>query len=200
MNTFTLTKNMMAFNFTPTEIPEVILVTPQVFGDERWFFIESYHKDQFTQWGIDCEFIQDNHSKSKKWVFRWFHFQTQYTQAKLVRVTAWSVLDFAIDIRVDSATFGQHIMVLLSAENKQQLFVPKGFAHGFLTLEDNTEFLYKCDDIYAPEYDSGIVYNDSTLWIDRGSIMKQYNITELTLSEKDKQQQTLEEYKRNPIF
>ena len=187
---------MMAFTFTPTDIPEVVLITPQVFGDERWFFMESYHKDQFTQGGIDCEFIQDNHSKSKKGVFRWFHFQTQHTQAKLIRVSAWSVLDFAIDIRKDSPTFGQHIMVLLSAENKQQLFVPKGFAHGFLTLEDNTEFLYKCDDSYAPEYDSGILYNDPTLWIDREHIMQQYDIQELIISDKDKQQQTLEELRQ----
>ena len=190
----------MAFIFTPTHIPEVIIITPQVFGDERWFFMESYHKDQFAQWGIHCEFIQDNHSKSKKGVFRWFHFQTQHTQAKLVRVTAWSVLDFAIDLRISSSTFGQYVVIALSASNKQQLFVPKWFAHGFLTLEDDTEFLYKCDDIYAPQYDSGILYNDPTLWIDRTSIMKEHTITELTISEKDKQQQTLEEYKKHPIF
>ena len=190
----------MTFRYNPTYIPEVILITPQVFGDERWFFMESYQKHQFQQWGINCEFIQDNHSKSKKGVFRWFHFQTQHTQAKLVRVVSWSVLDFAIDSRTNSPTFGQHVMAFLSAENKQQLFIPKGFAHWFLTLEDNTEFLYKCDDIYATEFDSWILYNDPALWINRDTIMHDYNIRELVISDKDKKLQTLEEYTKNPSF
>ncbi len=191
---------MMSFTFVPTDIPEVIKIAPEVFGDERWFFMESYHRDAFLRWGIAATFIQDNHSKSKKGVFRGFHFQTQQAQSKLVRVVVWSVLDFAIDVRMGSRTFGHYVMVELSAQNKQQLFIPQGFAHGFLVLEDDTELLYKCDDIYAPQYDSGIIYNDPTLQIDRDATMTNYNISHLIISDKDKKNKTLEQYRQDPAF
>ena len=188
------------FNFIKTEIPDVIIVEPQVFWDERGFFMETYSKKEFVKAWIDTEFVQDNHSKSKKWVFRWFHFQTKNTQAKLVRVVSWAVLDFAIDLRKKSKTYWKYVAVELSAENKKQLFVPKWFAHWFLTLEDNTEFVYKCDDYYKPEYDWWIIYNDNDLNIDFEYIKKKYNINELVFSEKDKQHPTLKEfYKNNPF-
>lgn len=190
----------MSFVFSPTLLPEIILITPQIFGDERGFFMESYHKNAFLEAGITNEFIQDNHSKSKKWVLRGLHFQTQHTQAKLVRVTAWSVLDIVVDMRMSSPFFWKYIVIKLDAITKQMLFVPKGFAHGFLTLEDNTEFLYKCDDLYAPQFDSGLYYADLELWIDRVTIMNDYNITELIVSDKDKSLQTLDQYKKNPVF
>ena len=162
--------------------------------------MESYHKNAFYDAGITSEFIQDNHSKSKKWVLRGLHFQTQHTQAKLIRVTAWSVLDIVIDMRISSPFFGKYIIIKLDAITKQMLFVPKGFAHGFLTLEDNTEFLYKCDDLYVPQFDSGLCYADPELWIDRTLIMNDYNIAELIISDKDKSLQTLTQYKENPAF
>ena len=115
--------------------------------------METYSQKELTSHGIDAEFVQDNHSLSKSGVFRGFHFQTQHSQAKLVRVISGAVLDFAIDLRKDSPSYGQHISVELTAQNKKQLFVPRGFAHGFLTLSDNTEFVYKCDDYYMPQYD-----------------------------------------------
>lgn len=191
---------MNNFTIEDTVLQGVKLITPKVYGDERGFFMETYHRDAFVQWGIDTVFIQDNHSKSQKGVLRWLHFQIQHTQAKLVRVAVWSVLDIVVDVRVWSPSFGQYIVVELSASNKQQLFVPKWCAHGFLALEDNTEFLYKCDDLYTPEYDSWIVYNDPEIGIDRDTIKKKYDIAEFTISPKDQQQQTFAQYKENPVF
>jgi len=188
------------FKFIQTKIPEVIIIEPQIFWDQRGFFMETYSKKEFYNAWITTEFVQDNHSKSKKWVFRWFHFQTKNTQAKLVRVVSWSVLDFAIDLRKKSKTYWNYVAVELSAENKKQLFVPKWFAHWFLTLEDNTEFVYKCDDYYSPEYDWGIIYSDTDLNIDFEEIKKKYNIKELVFSEKDKKHPTLKEfYNSNPF-
>lgn len=188
------------FKFTQTSISEVIIIEPQVFWDERGFLMETYSKKEFNNAWIFSDFVQDNHSKSKKWVFRWFHFQTKYTQAKLVRIISGSVLDFAIDLRKNSKTYGEYIMELLSDKNKKQLFVPKWFAHWFLTLEDNTEFVYKCDDYYSPENDWGIIYSDSGLNIDFKGIKKQYNIEELFFSDKDKIYPTIKEfYKTNPF-
>jgi dTDP-4-dehydrorhamnose 3,5-epimerase len=140
--------------------------------------------------------VQDNHSKSKKGVFRGFHFQTRNTQTKLVRVIAGSVLDFAIDIRKDSPTYGRYVAVELSGKNKKQLLVPKGFAHGFLTLEDDTEFVYKCDDFYNPEFDGGISYTDPELAINWESIRDAYGlrVEDLLISDKDKGHPTLEEF------
>jgi dTDP-4-dehydrorhamnose 3,5-epimerase len=165
-----------------------------VFGDNRGFFMESYSKKEFEEIGLTMEFVQDNHSKSKKGVLRGLHFQTKHTQGKLVRVIAGSVLDVAVDLRRDSETFGKWYSVLLTAENKKMFYVPEGFAHGFITLEDNTEFQYKCTDYYAPEYDSGIIWNDKDINIDWE--LEKYGIKEeeLSLSEKDKKQQTFKEF------
>jgi dTDP-4-dehydrorhamnose 3,5-epimerase len=165
-----------------------------VFGDNRGFFMESYSKKEFEEIGLTMEFVQDNHSKSKKGVLRGLHFQTKHTQGKLVRVIAGSVLDVAVDLRRDSDTFGKWYSVLLTAENKKMFYVPEGFAHGFITLEDNTEFQYKCTDYYAPEYDSGIIWNDKDINIDWE--LEKYGIKEeeLSLSEKDKKQQTFKEF------
>jgi len=186
----------MALNFIETSIKDCFIIEPQVFGDERGFFMETYSEKDFLAQGIDIRFVQDNHSKSKKWVFRGFHFQTQNTQTKLVRVISGSVLDFAIDIRKDSATYGKYVMVELSEKNKRQFLVPQGFAHGFLTLEDNTEFVYKCDNFYSPEFDAGISYDDESLWIDWCELRARYGlrIEELLVSEKDKKHPTLQEF------
>lgn len=188
------------FKFTKTKIPDVIIVEPQVFWDDRGFFMETYSKKEFVNAWIDYDFVQDNHSKSKKWVWRWFHFQTKNTQSKLVRVVSGSVLDFAIDLRKQSATYWQYIAEELTAQNKKQLFIPKWFAHGFLTLEDNTEFVYKCDDYYSPEFDWWIIFNDLSLNIDFEEIKKKYNIAELFFSDKDKTHPSIEDFFSNNPF
>lgn len=191
----------MVFEFKKNKmIEDIILIQPKVFWDERWFFMETYHKKEFEDNWIKNNFLQDNHSKSNKGVFRGFHFQMENVQAKLVRVIKWSVLDFAIDIRKNSPTYGKYICEILSDVNRKQLFIPKWFAHGFLTLEDNTEFLYKCDDYYNPQWDWWIIYSDPDLNIDWADIMKNNNIKNLILSEKDKKHLTLKEFnKTNPF-
>lgn len=188
---------MGKFTRIETGMEGLCILEPTVFGDDRGFFFESYSKKDFEEVGIPFEFVQDNHSKSKKGVLRGMHFQYENTQDKLVRVVAGSVYDVVVDLRKDSATFGKWFGVVLSAQNKRQFFVPKGFAHGFLTLEDNTEFLYKCTDYYAPQYDSGILWNDEDVAVDWR--LDEFGISEeeLTLSEKDKNQQTLKEYVEN---
>jgi len=189
---------VMTFVFEPTAIQDCILIKPTLFGDERWFFMETYHAGKFADVGITTTFVQDNHSKSKAGVLRWCHFQTQHTQAKLVRVTRGAVLDIVLDCRQHSPSYGRHIVVELNETTKHQLFVPKGCAHGFVTLLDDTEFLYKCDDIYAPQYDSGIQYK--SIGIDWASIKKTYWLTDFIVSPKDQVLQTFEEYKKKPIF
>lgn len=152
--------------FISTAIPEVILIKPKVFGDERGFFLESYKKSLFYANGITEEFIQDNHSKSSKGVLRGLHYQLNpKAQGKLVRCVAGAVFDVAVDIRRGSPTFGKWVGFKLSAENKHMLWIPAGFAHGFVTLEDNTEFLYKTTGEYAPECDRGIRYDDPEIGI-----------------------------------
>ncbi|RTL01190.1 MAG: dTDP-4-dehydrorhamnose 3,5-epimerase [Proteobacteria bacterium] len=152
--------------FISTAIPEVILIKPKVFGDERGFFLESYKKSLFHANGITEEFIQDNHSKSSKGVLRGLHYQLDpKAQGKLVRCVAGAVFDVAVDIRRGSPTFGKWVGFELSAENKHMLWIPAGFAHGFVTLEDNTEFLYKTTGEYAPECDRGIRYDDPEIGI-----------------------------------
>ena len=153
--------------FTPGKFKGVWIIKPQVFQDERGFFLESYSQKKFQEQGIEVNFVQDNHSKSvKKGVLRGLHFQNPpYTQAKLVRVVKGSVFDVIVDLRKDSETFGQWEGFTLSADNFDMLFIPKGFAHGFCTLEDNTEFLYKTDEFYAPESEKGILWNDPDLKI-----------------------------------
>lgn len=185
---------MSKFKRVETGIEGLVVIEPTVFGDERGFFIESYSKKDFEVIGLNMEFVQDNHSKSKKGVLRGLHFQTQHTQGKLIRVIAGSVLDIAVDLRCGSKTFGQSFVAELTKQNKKMFYVPAGFAHGFLTLEDNTEFQYKCTDYYAPEFDSGILWNDKDINIDWN--FKKYGLkeSEILLSEKDKIQQTLKEF------
>ena len=150
-----------------TKIPDVLIIEPKVFGDERGFFYESFNKKKFVEAsGVDAEFVQDNHSKSSKGVLRGLHYQIKQPQGKLVRVSSGEVLDVAVDIRRSSATFGQWVAVNLSERNKRQLWVPAGFAHGFVVLSDNAEFLYKTTDYYAPEFERCIHWNDSDLSID----------------------------------
>ena len=185
---------MAKFNKIETGIEGLYILEPTVFGDERGFFLESYSKRDFEEIGIPYEFVQDNHSKSKKGVLRGMHFQTQYSQDKLVRVVAGSVYDVVVDLRKGSKTFGKYFGVLLTAQNKKQFFVPKGFAHGFLTLEDNTEFLYKCTEYYMPQFDSGILWNDINVGIDWKLSELGITESELTLSEKDKKQQTFTQF------
>ena len=190
---------MSKFKKVETGIKDLIVIEPTVFGDNRGFFMESYSKKDFSEIGMDVEFVQDNHSKSKKGVLRGLHFQTQYVQGKLVRVTAGGVLDVAVDLRKDSPTFGKHYLIELSADNKKMFYIPPGFAHGFLTLEDNTEFQYKCTDYYAPEFDSGVLWNDSDIAIDWNFEKYGLSAEEILLSDKDKKQQTLKEFVQSGV-
>jgi len=152
---------------TPTKIPDVLMIEPTVFGDDRGFFYESFNKKSFEEaTGVTGDFVQDNHSKSSKGVLRGLHYQIKQPQGKLVRVVSGEVLDVAVDIRKSSDTFGQWEGVILSAENKRQLWVPEGFAHGFVVLSESAEFLYKTTDYYAPEYERCIRWNDVQLSID----------------------------------
>ncbi|OPF64204.1 dTDP-4-dehydrorhamnose 3,5-epimerase [Hydrogenophaga sp. H7] len=154
---------------TPQSIPEVILFEPKVFGDERGFFFESFNHARFEEAvGRPVRFVQDNHSKSIKGVLRGLHYQVQQAQGKLVRVVQGEVFDVAVDIRRSSPTFGKWVGAHLTAENKHQLWVPEGFAHGFVVLSDSAEFLYKTTDYYAPAHERSILWNDPDLGIDWG--------------------------------
>ena len=166
--------------FTQTEVPGVYVVEPQVFGDHRGFFMESWSQRAFEEAGLHYNFVQDNHSSSTvKGTLRGIHFQRgDKAQAKLVRCVRGAVLDVAVDLRPSSSAYKKWVAVELSAENKRQLLIPRGFGHGFLTLTDDVEFLYKADNFYAPEADGGIRWNDPELRVDWG-------IAEPILSEKD---------------
>ena len=169
--------------FIPQSIADVILIKPTIHGDDRGYFVETFRQDLFEEAiGYKVNFVQDNESKSAKGVLRGLHYQLPpYTQAKLVRVIEGSVLDVAVDIHKSSSTFGQHVAVELTANNKHQLFVPHGFAHGFVVLSDSATFAYKVDNYYAPEHDRGIAFDDSELAIDW-----QLPLELLQLSDKDK--------------
>jgi dTDP-4-dehydrorhamnose 3,5-epimerase len=149
-----------------TAIPDVKLIEPKVFGDDRGFFMETWNAAAFGAAGLDLDFVQDNHSRSSRGVLRGLHYQLQQTQGKLVRVTAGSVFDVAVDVRRSSPTFGQWVGYELSAQNKRMLWVPEGFAHGFVTLEDGTDFLYKCTRLYAPEHERAIRWDDPAIGVD----------------------------------
>ncbi|MEG0601493.1 MAG: dTDP-4-dehydrorhamnose 3,5-epimerase [Mucinivorans sp.] len=157
---------MNKFKVTETSIEGLVIVEPTVFGDARGFFMETYAERDFVDLGIDARFVQDNHSSSSRGVLRGLHFQNSHTQGKLIRVVRGAVLDVALDLRPESPTFGHYESVLLTAENKRQFFVPKRFAHGFLTIEDGTEFLYKCTDYYCAAGDGGVRWDDSAIGID----------------------------------
>jgi dTDP-4-dehydrorhamnose 3,5-epimerase len=169
--------------FSRTAIHDVVICQPKVFGDNRGYFLETFKQDLFEKFlGFSVGFCQDNESKSNKGVLRGLHYQcAPYAQSKLVRVIKGKALDVVVDIRRGSPTFGKHIAIELSAQNKTQLFVPRGFAHGFLVLEDDTIFSYKVDSYYSPKHDRGVLFSDPALRIDWG-----LPASELILSDKDK--------------
>ena len=149
-----------------TAIPDLLIIEPTVYGDERGFFFESFNQKKFAELvGRDVEFVQDNHSRSAKNVLRGLHYQIQQPQGKLVRVVQGTVYDVAVDMRRSSLTFGQHVGVELSAENKRMFWVPEGFAHGFVVLSDTAEFLYKTTDYWAPEFERALIWNDPSIAI-----------------------------------
>lgn len=156
----------MPYTVTPTNLPEVLILEPKVFGDARGFFFESFNAKDFAKvTGLDLTFVQDNHSKSAKGVLRGLHYQIEHAQGKLVRVTQGEVFDVAVDMRKNSATFGQWASCHLSADNARQLWVPPGFAHGFLVLSESAEFLYKTTDYWYPEHERSLLWNDPALGI-----------------------------------
>ena len=177
------------FIFNKTEIEDVYIIEPKVFGDNRGYFMETYNEQEFKNNGLDYNFVQDNQSKSKKGVLRGLHFQKTHPQAKLVRVLEGEVFDVAVDLRKGSKTYGKWVGVILSEENKKQFMIPRGFAHGFVVLSETAVFAYKCDDFYHPEDEGGIMWNDPDInieWPYKG---------ELLLSEKDKVHSLLKECK-----
>jgi dTDP-4-dehydrorhamnose 3,5-epimerase len=150
---------------TPTAIPDVKLIEPRIFGDARGFFFESYNRRVFANAGIDAEFVQDNHSRSRRGVLRGLHYQIEHAQGKLVRVSAGVVFDVAVDLRRASPTFGRHVAIELSAENQKMLWVPAGFAHGFLVVSEQADFLYKTTDYWYAEHERTLLWNDPALAI-----------------------------------
>ena len=171
---------------TPTDLPEVLLVEPDVHRDERGFFLETWHAEKYAQAGLDVRFVQDNHSRSQRRTLRGLHAQIARPQGKLVRASAGEILDVAVDIRRGSPRFGRHVAVLLSAENFRQLYVPEGFAHGFCVLSESADLQYKCTDLYDPTSELTIAWNDPALGID-------WTIEDPLLSEKDRSARTLAE-------
>ncbi|OEE68108.1 dTDP-4-dehydrorhamnose 3,5-epimerase [Enterovibrio norvegicus FF-33] len=181
-------------NIIETDIPDVKIIEPTVFGDERGFFMETWNHKKFEELvtGKPIHFVQDNHSKSKQGILRGLHYQTENTQGKLVRVVSGEVFDVAVDIRKNSATFGKWVGVYLSAENKRQLWVPEGFAHGFYVTSEEAEFVYKCTDYYNPTVEQSIIWNDGDIgikWPIEGGKLPQ-------LSEKDKKATSLIQHAR----
>lgn len=178
-------------NIITTEIEGIVILEPEVLGDERGYFFESFSQREFEEKVCKTTFVQDNESSSRYGVLRGLHFQRPpHAQAKLVRVVKGKVLDIAVDIRKGSPTFGKHVSIELSGENKRQLFIPRGFAHGFAVLSDEVVFQYKCDDYYAPHTEGGILWNDPALGIDW-----KLPAEDLILSEKDKKNILLKELK-----
>ena len=170
------------------------VIEPAVFGDARGYFMETYNYNDFAEAGIDCQFVQDNQSASKKGVLRGLHFQINYPQDKLVRVVNGEVFDVAVDLREGSKTFGKWYGVLLSAENKKQFFVPKNFAHGFIVLSEDAEFCYKVTDFYHPNDEGGILWNDAEVGVE-WPMPEGMTAADLILSDKDKVQKSFAEYK-----
>ncbi len=176
---------MGSFSFTETKIRGVFIVEGKIFGDDRGYFTETYKESEFQAAGLTYAFVQDNQSGSRRGVLRGLHFQKKYPQAKLVRVIRGEVFDVAVDLRKGSETYGQWVGAVLSGENRRQLMIPRGFAHGFLVLSDTAEFAYKCDEEYHPEDEGGLLWNDPDIairWPDVGTII---------LSEKDRNNPTL---------
>lgn len=168
------------FTFSETKIKDVYIIDVKTYGDNRGYFMETYKESDFKEAGLNYKFVQDNQSSSRRGVLRGLHFQKTYPQAKLVRVLKGEVFDVAVDLRRNSPTYGQWVGVVLSEENKRQFMIPRGFAHGFVVLSDYAEFAYKCDELYHPEDEGGIMWNDPAIgieWPDSGEII---------LSEKDR--------------
>jgi len=184
---------MARFEVMETPIKELILIKPAVYRDERGFFMESYNEKEFRAIGLDMKFVQDNHSRSKKGVLRGLHFQNPHAQGKLVRVIRGKVFDVAVDLRPDSPTFGKWYGVELSEENNLMMYIPEGFAHGFLVLSDVADFVYKVTDYYCKECDGGIIWNDPEIAIKWP--LKEYGIENPILSEKDSKLPLLSEIK-----
>ena len=180
---------MGRFVFHWSGLQGVCVIEPPYFGDVRGFFMETYHRDAFFQAGIDVAFVQDNHSFSRKGTVRGLHFQVEFPQAKLVRVVRGEVFDVVVDVRKQSRTFGESLGLVLSADNRKQLFVPEGFAHGFLALSDEAELVYKCGDFYHPEDEHGVLWSDPDLEID----WPLERVGEICLSEKDSELPRLKE-------
>ena len=181
---------MSKLKITKCEIEGIYILEPKVFYDDRGYFMETYNQNDFEALGLNMKFVQDNESKSKRGVLRGLHFQKKHPQGKLVRVIKGSVYDVAVDIRKNSKTFGKWVGVELSEENKKQFYIPEGFAHGFLVLSKEAQFVYKCSDFYYPEDEGGIIYNDSTINIS-WPIPEDM---EVVISEKDKKWGGLKEY------
>ncbi len=171
-------------NIIQTNLPGVVLVEPKVFSDARGYFYESYHAQKFADAGIVARFVQDNQARSARGTLRGMHYQLAQPQAKLCRVTQGEVFDVAVDIRHGSPTFGQWAGALLSEENKRQIFVPRGFAHGYVVLSESADFLYKCDDFYKPDDQFGIAWNDAQIGIEWP--LQGFDFAALTLAEKDR--------------
>lgn len=176
------------FTFTDTFIEGVKVVDVNAYGDTRGYFMETYKQSDFVAGGIGCVFVQDNQSSSVRGVLRGLHFQIEHPQSKLVRVVSGKVFDVAVDLRKDSATYGKWEGVVLSAENKRQFFIPRGFAHGFLVLSDSAEFCYKCDDVYHPGDEGGLMWNDPKIGIEWPALDGDdlFDESQLVLSDKDR--------------
>ena len=176
------------FTFTKTSIEGVTIVDVKAYGDSRGYFMETYKKPDFVAGGIDVDFVQDNQSSSTKGVLRGLHFQINHPQSKLVRVVSGEVFDVAVDLREGSPTYGKWEGVILSAENKRQFFIPRGFAHGFLVLSDTAEFCYKCDDVYHPNDEGGLMWNDPAIGIEWPALQgdNKFDESNIILSDKDK--------------
>lgn len=181
------------FNFIKTEIDGMFIIEPTVFSDDRGCFLETYHYDEFKKAGIDVTFVQDNQSKSKCGVLRGLHFQTKRPQGKLVRVIRGKVFDVGVDLRKNSSSFGKWVGAILSDENKRQLYIPAEFAHGFLVLSDEAEFVYKCTDFYDPQNEGGIIYNDPDININ----WPISDDMEIFLSKKDRALPSLKTFQNN---
>ncbi len=182
---------MSNFTFNETNIKGVYIIDVKTYGDNRGYFMETYKETDFKAAGLDYTFVQDNQSSSRKGVLRGLHFQKNHPQAKLVRVISGTVFDVAVDLRKGSETFGKWAGVVLSNENHRQFMIPRGFAHGFLVLSDYAEFAYKCDEVYHPEDEGGILWNDKDIAIDWPKV------PEIILSDKDKVHPGFREYVRN---
>lgn len=181
------------FTFTDTSIEGVKIVDVNAYGDSRGYFMETYKQSDFVAGGIGCVFVQDNQSSSVRGVLRGLHFQIDHPQSKLVRVVSGKVFDVAVDLRKDSATYGKWEGVVLSAENRRQFFIPRGFAHGFLVLSDSAEFCYKCDDVYHPGDEGGLMWNDPKIGIEWPALEGDdlFDESQLVLSDKDRRHPSL---------